>query len=78
LAGDRLSIVQAHRGGLWLAPLSAVLRWPFYRMRRTRGKVYQALEAIARWDLQRERGAPAWNLEVVLRLPSRDIAARSV
>ena len=67
LAGSGWEIEACQFGGLILFPITDILRWPFYRLKRTNNFVVRGLEKIAGWELAIDFGKSSFGILLVLR-----------
>jgi len=67
LSSGLFEIERAHYGGLFLMPLTSIARWPFYKLRRYDGRLFQLLIEASRWDLCRDYGERAYDIRLLLR-----------
>lgn len=70
LAGPGWEVEACRRGGLVLAPLSEIARWPFYRAGRGDHPVCRAFAAVFSADLAVDYGPAAYDILLVLRKPA--------
>jgi len=67
LAGEGWDVKTCRRGGLLLAPLAEILRWPFYRKGLVNHPICKALDALFDFDLGCPFGPAAYDILLVLR-----------
>jgi len=67
LAGPGWEVEAVRRGGLLLAPLSEIARWPFYRKGRGTHPVCLAFERLFDTDLAIDFGPAAYDILLILR-----------
>jgi SAM-dependent methyltransferase len=67
LAGEGWKVVTLQRGGLFLAPIADLARWPFYRIGQSRGAMYRALEKLASFDTSLSYGPRSYEMMLVLK-----------
>lgn len=66
LAGEGWKVVTLQRGGLFLAPITDLARWLFYRLGHARGAMYHALERLASFDAGLNYGSRSYEMMLVL------------
>jgi SAM-dependent methyltransferase len=66
LLGDGWQIEAYRRGGLLLAPLAEIARWPFYRMGRWNHPLCMALDAIFNFDLGLPFGPAGYDILLIV------------
>lgn len=71
LAGNGWEVEACEFGGLLLFPISDILRWPFYRMKRADHWIVRALERMATSELQISFGRSSYGILLVLRKEER-------
>lgn len=67
VAGPGWEVESVRRGGLLLAPLSEIARWPFYRKGKGDHPICRAFEAIFSADLAVVAGPAAYDVLLVLK-----------
>ena len=83
LAGSGWEEEACRRGGLVLAPLAEILRWPFYRKGLVKNPACKALDKLFDFDLGCRYGAAAYDILLVLKkasksAPQSDVARISI
>jgi SAM-dependent methyltransferase len=66
VAGNGWKIESCKFGGLVLFPISDILRWPFYRSKRTDNWVVNGLEKLAGFELGLDFGKSSYGILLVL------------
>ena len=66
LAGEGWRVEASRRGGLLLAPLVEIARWPFYRKGRVDHPICKALDRLFDFDLGCRYGPAAYDILLVL------------
>jgi SAM-dependent methyltransferase len=66
LAGDGWIVEACRYGGLLLFPISDILRYPFYRLKRIHNPVFAALQKIAGYELRWDFGKQSYGILLVL------------
>jgi SAM-dependent methyltransferase len=67
LAGEGWELEACRRGGLFLFPLSDILRWPFYRRNRGDHWIARTLGRVGGWELGMNFGRSSYGILLVLR-----------
>jgi SAM-dependent methyltransferase len=67
LAGPEWEVETCQFGGLLLFPISDILRWPFYRLKRTDNWMVRALEKMATAELSVSFGKSSYGILLVLK-----------
>jgi SAM-dependent methyltransferase len=67
VVGDGWKIEECRFGGLLLFPVSDILRWPFYRLKRADHWIVRALERVAGIELGMNFGRSSYDILLVLR-----------
>jgi hypothetical protein len=67
LIGSGWEMEACQFGGLLLFPITDILRWPFYRAKRTGNRVVKGLENLAGWELAINFGKSSFGILLVLR-----------
>jgi SAM-dependent methyltransferase len=67
LMPDELELEHVRFGGLFLFPLSDLLRWPFYRAERTENFIVRALAGIAEMDYGIDYGRASFGILMAMR-----------
>ena len=62
LVGPAWQLDGERTGALVLLPLTDILCWPFYRLRRIDNPVFRLLQRIARWDVGRDYGSASFDI----------------
>ena len=67
VVGDGWQVEACELGGLILFPISDILRWPFYRMKRTDNWIVKGLERMATLELGINFGRSSYGILLVLK-----------
>ena len=67
VAGSSWTEEACHLGGLMLFPISDIIRWPFYRMKRTDNWLVKAMEKMATAELAVDFGKRSYDILLVLK-----------
>ncbi len=67
VAGEGWEVEDCHFGAFLLFPITDILRWPFYRMKRGDNWIVRALERIATAELAFDFGKSSYDILLVLR-----------
>ncbi len=67
VAGEGWDVEACHYGAFLLFPITDILRWPFYRMKRNNNWIVRALERIATAELAMSFGKSSYDILLVLR-----------
>lgn len=62
LVGPAWKLDGERTGALLLLPLTDILCWPFYRLRRIDNPVFRLLQRIARWDVGHDYGSASFDI----------------
>lgn len=69
LAGPAWKMETCQFGGLFLFPISDILRWPFYRLKKTDNWIVRALERMGTAELNVDFGRSSFGILIVLTKP---------
>ncbi len=67
VAGNGWDVEACHFGAFLLFPITDILRWPFYRMKRNDNWMVRALERVATAELALDFGKSSYDILLVLR-----------
>ena len=67
VAGEGWEVEACHFGAFLLFPITDILRWPFYRMKRNDNWMVRALERVATAELALDFGKSSYDILLVLR-----------
>jgi SAM-dependent methyltransferase len=67
VAGEGWDMDACHLGALLLFPITDILRWPFYRMKRNNNWMVRALERVATVELAMDFGKSSYDILLILR-----------
>jgi SAM-dependent methyltransferase len=67
VAGEGWDVEACHFGAFLLFPITDILRWPFYRMKRNENWMVRALERIATAELALDFGKSSYDILLVLK-----------
>jgi SAM-dependent methyltransferase len=73
VAGAGWEIEACEFGGLVLFPISDILRWPFYRLRRADNWIVRGLARVAGMELAMDFGKSSYGILMVLRKSTADV-----